>query len=55
MSPPSLHSNPSPTTRKHVGTGREALIHVVHKYLLRIYVVPNTVLGTVDTVLNKTV
>ena len=52
MSPPGLHLNP---VGMHVGTGREALIHVVHKYLLRIYVVPNTVLGTVDTVLNKTV
>lgn len=52
--PPSLHSNPTPT-RKHVGTGGEAYVHVVHKYLLRICSVPNTVLGTVDTVLNKTV
>ena len=33
----------------------EALIHVVHRYLLRIYLVPNTVLGTVDTVVNETV
>ena len=55
MSPPSLHSSPTPTTRKHVGTGGEALVHVVYKYLLRIYYVPSAVLEhrEIGTVVGK--
>ena len=33
----------------------KAFIHFVHKYLTSIYSGPNTVLGTVDTLVNKTV